>query len=78
MALAGEAVRRKRVGQVSKVGLLERVGFQIFSSPFCGGTLINSRYIVTAAHCTEGKQPGDIAVVVGHFTHTGDLSFPDW
>lgn len=35
-------------------------GFQ-----FCGGTLVDEDKIVTAAHCTAGKQPAEIAVVAG-------------
>jgi trypsin len=35
-------------------------GFQ-----FCGGTLVDEDKVVTAAHCTAGKQPADVVVVAG-------------
>ncbi|XP_076301532.1 chymotrypsin-2-like [Lasioglossum baleicum] len=40
---------------------------------FCGGSVLSENYVITAAHCVEGKNPSGIKVVAG----TINLSKPN-
>merc|ERR1712112_11873 len=52
-----------------QVGLVSRNG----KTPWCGGTLISDRHILTAAHCTAGMTTANLQILLGEHRTNDDV-----
>ncbi len=58
-------------GEYPWVAALITSGEDAYSGQFCGGALIASQWVVTAAHCVDGLSARDLEVLLGQSQLTG-------
>lgn len=51
------------------------VSLLYFGSHFCGGSIVTSRHIITAAHCVAGDNPSVLGVRVGAHNRGGSTDY---
>jgi len=64
----GQSVRSSRIvrGNATTPGAYPwAVGIQFLDKLYCGGSLISSHFIITAAHCVKGINPDRIRLILG-------------
>ncbi|XP_059470399.1 chymotrypsin-1-like [Neocloeon triangulifer] len=52
-----------------------QISLKSLGSHSCGGSILNNEYVLTAAHCVDGRSPGSLTVVAGSVVLSQGISY---